>query len=183
MTTPIVRVREIVAYENRFVRVFDDEVVFPGGTAGRYLRVTPPNDQPGVAVLAESSDGCIGLVRSYRYAVDEWQWAVPRGFPHDPDPLITAAAELGEELGVTGPAELTLLGEVTPDSGLLSHRVALVHARVAEKSTHTLDELEIAEIRWVPKQDLLADIAAGKVHDAFTLSAMTLAASRGLLRF
>ncbi|MFD0564238.1 NUDIX domain-containing protein [Kitasatospora saccharophila] len=122
------RTREVLAYRNRFVDVYDDEVTFPNGADGRYLRIRHRGEGLGVVVLPVR-DGTVGLVRTYRYPVGRLQWGLPRGFSHGADPLVTARTELHEELGVPD-AEFTLLGTITPDSGLLADPVAVVHAAV-----------------------------------------------------
>lgn len=69
-----------LVYQNPFANVFDDDVTFPDGTSGRYLRVQPTGDGPGVVLLPLHHDR-IGLVRTFRYAVGGWQGAAARVWP------------------------------------------------------------------------------------------------------
>ena len=176
---PIRRTRARLVHANEYVRMYDDDVTFAGGTDGRYVRIEPAGNGPG-AVLLAIHEGRIALVRTYRYPLGAWQWALPRGFAHGPDPLVTARAELREETGVTE-ARLEVLGSVTPDSGLQSARVAVVLATVDRLPGGAPPDAEVAEVRWVTPGELEARIADGGIEDGFTLAALTLARVRGIL--
>jgi 8-oxo-dGTP pyrophosphatase MutT (NUDIX family) len=177
---PLRRVREVLAYRNQFVSVFDDEVEVSGRGRGRYLRIVHLGDGLGVTILPILND-CVGLVRTYRYPLAEWQWGLPRGFSQDRDPEVTARAELREELGVTS-AELRLLGHLTPDSGLLASRVAVMLACVAGIENHPREESqEVAASRWVSVPGMWAMAAAGELEDGMTLATLALAQATGIL--
>lgn len=161
-----------LVYENDFVRVFDDDVVFPSGTAGRYVRVEAVEGD-GVVIVARDGDR-IALVETYRYPRAETQLALPRGFAHGPSVEDSARAEAMEELGVqlTSPR---VIGHVTPDSGLLATRASVILAEVAEKSAAgPLDEDEVSAVHWVTLAELKALVAAGRIEDGFTLAALAL---------
>ncbi|TLM87196.1 NUDIX hydrolase [Pseudarthrobacter sp. NamE5] len=177
MTREIRRLQEVIAYENSYFTVFDDAVEFPTGRRGTYLRIAAVAPGTPVVVLAKRG-GLIGLVRSYRYPIGQSQWALPRGFAHGTDVLESALAELGEELGVTG-AEIRLLGHVTPDSGLLATRVAVVLARVLEMAASFEDREEIEANMWVTQEQMRNMVRGGEIEDAFTLSALTLSSIHG----
>lgn len=166
------RLREIIAYENQFIRLYDDSVEFPGGRQGNYLRLeTLPEGMP-VVVLAHW-EGRIGLVQTYRYPIGRSEWSLPRGFAQGSSAEATATAELREEMGATS-ADFRILGHVTPDSGLLSTRAAVVLARVEAVSDSHEDQEEVAAKRWVNPEELTSMIRSGEIEDAFTLSAWML---------
>jgi ADP-ribose pyrophosphatase len=176
---PIQRTRERLVHRNDYVRVYDDDVAFADGRAGRYVRIEPAGEGPGAVLLAVHS-GRIALVRTFRYPLDAWQWALPRGFAHAADPLVTARAELQEETGVTE-ADLRVIGAVTPDSGVQSHRVSIVLAVVGRLPDGGPPDDEVAEVRWVTLDELERDIADGAIEDGFTLAALTVARVQGVL--
>lgn len=178
-TPPIRRIREREVFGNSFVTVYDDDVALPGDRAGRYLRIVEAGGHPGAAVLACCQDR-YALVRTYRYPIGSWEWAIPRGFAHGDDPRESALGELREEIGGE-PAELTALGIVSSNSGLLAGRVHLFYARYAEEIAAPTDKDEVTAVRWVDLGTLLAGIAGGSLIDSFTMSAITLAAARGVL--
>jgi 8-oxo-dGTP pyrophosphatase MutT (NUDIX family) len=177
---PIRRVREVTAYANRFVHVFDDEVRFPDETSGRYLRIVHAGPGTGVVLLA-LCDQAVALVRSYRYPLGEWQWALPRGFAQHEDLLLTARAELREELGHDS-TDLQVLGYITPDSGIRASKVAVVAARIPhDRAMHPRDQREIAEARWVTPDDLAAMAARKELEDGMSLAALALAHTLGII--
>ena len=176
---PIRRAQERLVHENAYVRVYDDDVTFAGGAAGRYVRIEPAGEGPGAVVLALHA-GRIALVRTYRYPIGAWQWALPRGFAHAVDPLVTARTELQEETGVTE-ADLRVIGAVTPDSGVQSHRVAIVVAEVHTLPDGGPPDDEVAEVRWATLAELEQEIADGAVEDGFTLAVLTLARVQRIL--
>jgi 8-oxo-dGTP pyrophosphatase MutT (NUDIX family) len=178
-TPPIRRIEEREVFGNRFVTVYDDDVLFPGDRPGRFLRIVEADGRPGVAMLADC-EGRYALVYQYRYPLGSWEWAIPRGFAHGDDPRESALAELSEELG-GAPDELTELGIVSSNSGLLAGRVHLFYGRYSEAIAAPADKDEVSAVRWVDLGTLLAEIAAGGLIDSFTLSAITLAAARGVL--
>ncbi|MFE9097515.1 NUDIX hydrolase [Streptomyces sp. NPDC007264] len=173
------RVREILAYANPFVRLFDDEVRFPDGRRGRHVRIEPA--RPGLgSVVLPVCESAVGLVRTYRYALGADQWALPRGFSHGADAEETARAELREEIGATG-GEFRLLGTMTPDSGLFSARVAVFLAILPERFARPEDMREVREVCWLPVQDVWSWVGAGRIEDGFTLSALALARAKQAL--
>lgn len=178
-TVPITTLRERRVYENRFVAVNDDDVEFPGGARGRYLRITETRGRPGVAVLARCANR-YALVLTYRYPTSAWEWAIPRGFAHGEDPVSTARGELAEELGAA-PDVLTSLGTMTPNSGLLAATVHLFEATYGAEVRTPADTGEVAAVRWVDLDTLRAEILDGRIVDGFTLAALAAAAVRGLL--
>lgn len=180
LAPPISRLREVQVYENRFITLFDDEVSFPGGKPGRYVRMRAKAKHPGVALLVVDDDR-MALVLTYRYPVSAWQWGIPRGFGHDADPLVSAHAELAEETGIeTG--DLSVLGWLTPDSGTQDSRVAVVLARVSHQDSFARDlDPEISGLQWPLVREVEAHIGTGEVEDGFTLSAFMFARARGLL--
>lgn len=73
---PIRQDRAVEVYANRFGHLYDDEVVFPGGTEGRYLRWQW--SQQGVVVVPVGPQG-MALLPMYRYPVGAVSLEFPRG--------------------------------------------------------------------------------------------------------
>lgn len=176
---PIVRLKKRLAYENRFVAVYDDDVRFTDGHTGSYLRIVQSGGLPGVVMLPVA-DGHAGLVHVFRYPTGTWEWGLPRGLAHGGDPEATARTELLEELGAQ-PSSLVSLGAMTPDSGLLTAVVHLFWASYPAPVSATRDRGEVAGVQWLPLPDLLAEIASSRIRDGYTLAAVCRALCQGLL--
>jgi ADP-ribose pyrophosphatase len=178
---PIQRTAEVAVYHNSFITVYDDEVSFvehPGEDA-RYLRIVERDGRDGAAALA-TCDGLVALVLVYRYPRRQWEWGIPRGFAESDDAGVTLRIELDGELGGE-PRAASALGSATPNSGLLAGSTSVFHAEYDTPVAAPKDP-EVREVRWVTVPDLAEAILNGDVADSFTLSALTLAAVRGIVR-
>lgn len=167
---PIVRLAERLIYRNRWVMLHDDDVRFANGRTGQYFRVTHGDGLPPAVIMPLVGD-VTALVRTWRYGVQSWEWAFPRGNPHGPDPEQTARIEVAEETGAE-PLELIQLGRIWPES---AHLTCVAYAYAARFGPDALtaepaDSEEIAEIRWLPVRDLAVLIAGGEITDGFTLA-------------
>ncbi len=176
---PIRQIQEVLAYENRYVQVYDDEVAFPSGRTGTYLRIVESHGRPGVVALALAY-GRVALVHSYRYPTGAWEWGLPRGFGSADDPVASMLTELDEELGGR-PEHLEPLVTMTSNSGLLAGRVEIFLARYAEPVAAPADPDEIHGVRWVTVDELRGEVADGLIDDGFTLAALGAAYAKGLL--
>jgi 8-oxo-dGTP pyrophosphatase MutT (NUDIX family) len=177
MTRSVQKVRERLEYQNSYVQVYDDDVEFRGGSLGRYLRIVQQAEGSGVVLIARHKES-YALVRTYRYPIGAYQWAFPRGFSHGPDLEQTARMELREELGVEV-RDQSVLGYLTPDSGLLAARVAVVLAEVDAESTTPEDTQEVEAIEWVDGIELRDRLRTGAIEDGFTLAAWALLTLKG----
>jgi ADP-ribose pyrophosphatase len=90
-----------VVYENRWMRVREDETLLPDGSPGLYAVVEKP--PAAVIVPLDDDDGAVWLVEQYRHPVGERFWEVPQGAWEDrPDAAAEdlARGELAEETGL-----------------------------------------------------------------------------------
>jgi ADP-ribose pyrophosphatase len=117
---------EQLVWENKAVRVYNDQVRFPatrdgGHVEGAVFRVAdPPGKANGVIVAPIDGDGKVVLVRQFRHPVRLWMMELPRGRRDAGErPEDAAARELREEIGFEADS-LHALGRVSPDSGQLS---------------------------------------------------------------
>ena len=175
---PIRRIKERLVYRNEYIELYDDDVEFRDGSPGKYVRLVESNGRPGVAALAICNNQ-VGLVKTFRYPVNNWEWGIPRGFGSDPNPDNSMRKELDQELG-REPDVLERLGVIRPNSGLLAGTVVLylAHYRVI---TEAPKDQEVYEILWLPAAELHDWIVDGLIVDAFTLSAVGIGQLSGAL--
>lgn len=98
-TSMIRKIRERLVYENQFIRVYDDDVQFPDGSTGRYVRTrwTAPH---GVGVIPIIGDSVL-LIRTHRYGAVEPTLEIPQGFGTKAGAVeADARRELLEETGL-----------------------------------------------------------------------------------
>ncbi|MFF3001779.1 NUDIX hydrolase [Kitasatospora sp. NPDC057940] len=171
---PIRRRQAVEVFGNRFGRLYNDEVVAPGGTAGNYLRWQW--SQTGVVVVATGPDG-IALVPSYRYPVGAASLEFPRGGcePGEP-PEEAAARELREETGLVA-STVESLGLIHADTGLIENGIHVCRATVLPGGTTTArpEAMEsVTDPVWV-SPDLMAHwLRQGRITCGVTLAAFAL---------
>ncbi len=136
-----------------------------------------------VQVVPLTTDGRLVMIRQYRHGSRKTGLEVPGGLmePGDAGPRECAARELAEETGYGGGVYLSL-GDFWPQPALLANRVSFVAARgVAPAAGRALDDGEDIEVVLVGKDEVDRKISSGEVHNAMTVTALTLARAKGLL--
>ncbi|MGI5133814.1 NUDIX domain-containing protein [Streptomyces sp. CA-106110] len=170
-----------VLHHDRWWMLLRDQVTFPDGRHGTYLRMLAP--LPGVAVLPLLGSGSglrVVLIEQFRHATRSWHWEIPRGGGTDKlSDASNAAKELAEEIGAT-PRELTPLGAVHPDTGILGQPIALYAARVNAVGDPARAE-GIRQIRTVTADEAEQLAQAGEITDTCTIAALFRARRAGLL--
>lgn len=164
-------------YANPFVSLDTDAVRFPDGALGSYTTITVGAGVGVIAVPTVEQDGQRhwGLVRQYRYPTGEYSLEFPRGSSKDLS-ANEAARELVEETGLSvGTA--TRLGEVRPDTGILTTRVAVWHTPMTTDSlSHEHEEAATgARLQWATDTQMRELVRHGQITCGMTLAAYALA--------
>lgn len=122
-----------------------DPVLFPGGIGGMYNRLIWRNELTGpvgVAILPVLPDGRFVLNLNFRHATRSWELEVPRGMRIGRESFEeTALRELAEETGFEA-GEVVFLGDMAPDSGILSAVVPVFAGTVVREGK---SEVEFSE--------------------------------------
>lgn len=169
-------------YEDAYIWVLRDAVIFPDGRAGIHHRVVVRDAMSGINGIAVLPifEGRIVLLRHYRHAVGEWCWEGPRGgVETGVTPPQAVEEELTEELGALM-TELVPLGTITGMSGLIRGHAALYLARLSKVGNPALCE-GIGEIRLVDVPCFEKMVLDDEIQDGFLLSAFAKARLQGLI--
>lgn len=162
------------AYENRWIRVREDEVVRPDGSEGIYGVVEVRH--PAVFVVPLTEDDEVVLVEVDRYPTgDRSSLEVPAGGTDGQEPLAAARRELREETGLTA-AHWQEVGRTQALVGVADAPQVVYLARnlsYAGGEAHLEDG--IVGVHRVPVPDLLARIGRGEIHDEASLACLLLA--------
>jgi 8-oxo-dGDP phosphatase len=133
-------------YKNAWLEVSEDAVMRPDGESGIFATVTM---QPGVSVLAMDDEGKVYLTSEYRYAVErESIEVVSGGIEPDEPPLLAAARELREEVGIEA-VDWTEMGTVDPFTSAVYSPATLFLARrlrmfeAAPESTEVIKVIKV----------------------------------------
>lgn len=173
MTWPIRATR--TTYENRWIRVVEDEVVKPDGSTGIYGVVEMQHT--AVFVIAMTDDDEVLLVTIDRHTVGP-SVEVPAGGTDGEDPLVAARRELLEETGYEA-AEWRAIGRMDALNGIARAPEYIYLATGLTRGAHAGEsQLEegISEARAVPWAEVVRMIAAGEISDGETVAALMYAA-------
>lgn len=144
-----------------------DDVRLPNGQTSKRELI----DHPGaVAVLAETKDQKIVLVKQYRKALEKTLIEIPAGkLEPGEKPEVTALRELEEETGYTT-KELTYVTSFYTSPGFANEIIYLYHATNLEKLADPPrgDDDEHIELMELSLNDAKAYVANGRIQDAKT---------------
>ena len=115
-------------YENKWLRLNEDDVEFPDGKKGIFTYVDRVDE--GSIAVPMTNDGKLVILREWRYAVKDWTWCFPAGGAKYPgeDRLEVAKKELKEEAGMVA-KEWAELGRLQIDPGSSSQNVPVFLAQ------------------------------------------------------
>jgi 8-oxo-dGTP pyrophosphatase MutT (NUDIX family) len=161
-------------YENRWMRLREDELVWPDGSPGVYAVV----EKAPAAVIAAVEDDHVWLVEQFRHTVGARFWELPQGALDGTDiddGEAIARTELAEETGLRA-GRMRRLGRMYFAYGLTDQSF---ESWVAEDLTQGETDLEVSEhglvAQRVPVARLPAMVAEGAIVDAATIATLSLA--------
>lgn len=168
-----------VAFRDQYTLILRDAVRFADGSLGTYIRMVSPIPGSVGVVILPVWQGNVLLIRHFRHATRSWHIEIPRGFGTSRNKWHDARRELTEEISGEG-VQLTDLGEMYPDTGAGSGKVALFYAEM--ESYGRPEEIEgIAEILPTPVHEFEQMIRDGVLEDGYLLAAYARAKARMLI--
>lgn len=170
----IEKLKRRTVYENRWMKVHEDDVQFPDGSEGIYGVV---DKEDFVLIVPRHDDGRFQLVEQYRYPVAGRFWEFPQGsWETKPgsDPEKVAMGELEEETGFRAEA-LQNLGHLYEAYGFSNqgfHVFLADHLKPGEIARdHEEQDMKTASFTHT---ELTQMIISGQIKDAPTIAALNL---------
>ena len=155
-------------YDGKIMKVFLDEVLLPDGKKAKREYV---NHSGGAAVLF-IKEGCVALVKQFRYAYGKEIYEIPAGkIDCGEEPERAALRELEEETGYRASKAEKLL-EIYPSPGYTDEIIHIFKVNQAEFVGEKLDEGEFLNCEFMPLDWVVKRIESGEICDAKTVSAI-----------
>lgn len=173
MTWPVRASR--TTYENRWIRVVEDEVVKPDGSEGIYGVVEMQHTAVFVVAVTDAHE--VLLVTIDRHTVGA-SVEVPAGSTDGEDPLVAARRELLEETGYEA-SDWRPIGRMEALNGIARAPELIYLASGLTRSAHAGEsqaEEGITDTRAVPWPEVVRMIAHGEITDGETVAALMFAA-------
>ena len=161
-----------VVYESSYHLMVVDLVTSDGIKYFPYERLLPAAEGCGVVALTVYHDRFV-LLKQYRHAMRDWQYAFPRGFG---ETGITTEEnlrkELREELGCDV-LSAKFIGEIVANSGIAGNKVQVYLCEINGYEEHKHYE-GIEKVILFSREELVRAIHEGKINDGFSLAALSL---------
>lgn len=157
-------------YRGRILDVSRDTVLLENGTEAIREVVHHPG---GACVVPLTADGCVLMVRQFRYPHHEETLEVPAGkLEYGEEPLQCAVRELKEEVGGEA-AQLELLGSLYPTPAYDEEVIYMYLARqLRETNSQSLDADEFLDVIRMPLSEAVQMVMEDRIKDAKTQIAL-----------
>lgn len=166
-------------YRNPWLRLREDEVLFPNGTTGAFAIV----EKPDFVCVLPYDNGGFWLVQQFRYSVGSREWEFPQGtWPsgRTGTTIELASAELAEETGLRA-SSFIHLGRLFAAYGYCGQAFDVYVAEGLTEGEPDREDTESDMVhRWFAEQDVRAMIRRGQFRDAHSVAALTLFDARDL---
>lgn len=162
-------------YDNRWIRVREDQVAMPAGATTIYGVVPCP---PCIGVLPFVDRDTVVLVGQYRYVAGDFYWEIPTGAMRPGESEEAAVQrELGEEAGYEA-ARIEKLCAFHTSKSIMEETANIYLAEGLRQVVRDADETEFIEVRAVRFAEALRMVIDDEIKDAMSIIAILHAARR-----
>lgn len=162
-----------IVYENKWMKLREDQIERPDGSSGIYSVV----DKPDFALIIPADGNGFHLVEEYRYPIGRRSWAFPQGtFPtgENGTPEELARIELAQEAGLEA-GSMAYLGFLHCSHGTSGQGMhAFLATDFQAGSTNREHEEQDMRQQWVRRAEFERMILEGRITDDSTVAAYTL---------
>jgi 8-oxo-dGTP pyrophosphatase MutT (NUDIX family) len=153
-------------YQNKWIKLREDQVITPAGTDGIYSVV---ETHPAIGIVALSENLETYLVGQYRYPLDIYSWEIPEGGGHPGEtPLQSAKRELREETGLQA-SEWTYLDMLYTSNCFTNETGHIFLARELIQYSAQPEQTEALQIKKVPFRDAYRMVLDYEIKDAMAI--------------
>jgi ADP-ribose pyrophosphatase len=153
-------------FDGQILKLYFDQVRLPNGKTATREKISHPG---AVGIVPVTDNGCVLLVRQYRYPVDDITIEIPAGkIDKKEEPEKCARRELAEEVGAVK-GDLKLLSSFYTTPGFCDEILHLYIATGFKMSENNLDEDEFLDIVSIKLDEAVKWIIKGKIKDSKTI--------------
>lgn len=152
-------------FDGKIVKLFVDDVELPNGRVAKREIVRHPG---AVCVVPVTDDGCVIMVKQFRYPFASVLLEVPAGkLEYGEDPLSAVRRELSEESGAEA-ENIEYIGKLYTSVAIFDEQIHMYLATgLTFKKAHP-DEGEFLEVEKIPLDTLVKMVMDGEIPDAKT---------------
>ncbi|HEY5695453.1 MAG TPA: NUDIX hydrolase [Candidatus Saccharimonadales bacterium] len=162
-----------IVYDNPWIFVREDQVIFPNGKEGMYGVVESKSD--AVFVIPIDSEDNVYLIQLEHYTTRELVLQCVAGRTDGEPPVVAAKRELPEEAGLEA-KEITPLSQVRIASGMTTFGATICLARGLTPNQEHIDEDEAVQtIAKFPVATIKQMILQGDIDNTESISSLLLA--------
>ena len=155
-----------IIFKGRLLDVRRDEVRLPNGNSSTREWIKHPG---AVCIIPRLPDKRLGLIRQYRYPVQQEMIELPAGkLDENEKPEICAMRELEEEIGYRS-TKLTFLTNIHPAIGFADEVMGLFLAENLVQSVTKYDEDEFLELMPTHLEKAVRMVWNGEITDVKTI--------------
>lgn len=153
---------------SRRARLSIADVELPDGVRFEQYVIRAPRS----AMMAVINEGRVLMVWRHRFVIDRWVWELPGGYVEaDEEPAACAVREVEEETGWR-PRSVEPLVSFQPWVSTADAENLIFLGRGADKVGSPVDINEAERVEWLPLDDAVAHMAAGKIVGAGSIIAL-----------
>jgi ADP-ribose pyrophosphatase len=172
------KIRSERIYTGRIINLDRDTVRFPDGSVGELEMIRHPCASAIVPFVSEPTgdDPQILMIKQYRYAAEEYLYAIPAGrLDSGEEPLACARRELKEETGCTA-RSIEFLFTMFTTPGFTDERIHVFMATGLERGETAHESDEFMTLETVTLSTALRFIQEGRIKDGKTALGILFAA-------
>ena len=158
-------------YDNKWIRVREDQVINPAGGPGIYGVVEFKNRAVGVVPVDD--EGFTWLVGQYRYTHGLYEWEIPEGgCPAGEELLECARRELREETGLVAAKYELLASDLQLSNSTTNEVACLFLARGITFAQACPEDTEKLQVWRLPLATAVRMAMDGEIRDAMSVIAL-----------
>lgn len=170
--TPYKTTNSKTVYQNPWIRVREDEIIRPDGSAGIYGVI---ESRDSVMVAAIDDQQRILIINAFSYPGQKWHWELPAGGTDGEDYVEASKRELLEETGVLANS-WQLIGTARVCDGLMTEKMAILLATDIKHTDKPVadDDGVIRNSKFVDLDTIYEMVQSGEIDEGQTLTVLYL---------